>query len=860
MDEVTEQILERVTGTGAPCVWVTGPAGAGRTTLLARLRERLSESGQGVSSARFTQTGDLAPGGFPWPAPATGAADDPAVAGRAARAVAVPILGGGGHVLMLDDTQWMGRDSLAVLEALIRRLDGTSARLICATRTPVREVAEGLALVRRLRADGLVHPVRLLPLKAEEITRPVVEALGAVPSASLRDRLHELSRGVPAALRQALDLLRAQGAIRIVDRRAYLVPGTAVPLRSVPLDPERLAVAKAAAVLHPLGEAMPSLISGVLAQDPAETLAILEVLRADGVLHRGRGWRFTVPVVAYALIAELGPFERRRFSAAAVTALWNGTAHTSDPYYLADRIAEAGKLIDPRRALAELLDNAAFLPDDQTTRGARWLRAAVELTEDRPQRARVTLLHTMWCHLNGDHDQSLAGTRRLLEEFPDRLSADAAQEAQSIAVCALHNSGNTAELARIATNPPEWSVASSAIALSLLDRWAEAAELLAENDSWRTESTVSAMLGELFGGLAELWAGRSARFGANLTERERWPLRTARRPRNDQITSYVTALLVLGERARAEKLLADEVFPETGLRDSERSLLAAMHGDSARAVDFAHRSVADRSRRGYDTGSAAMHLSTVSVLLSQGRFSAARELLTAARATAPMLAHLLDIAEARVDIALGETDRAAKRLHAATCGLAVGTDIAWADLAELALRNNDRAGTKKALDALEDLASAMPTGRVLLHRHLVRACLGREPAGECLWLARERAQPLELAVAAERLVRHGATDPKVLTEVYEVLGSLDALLYRARLRNLMRENGIEIPGGQETVAENEHLLALLAGEGLTNEQLATALQTSQKSVEGRLSLLFSRTGYRSRIELATALLNGRYAS
>ncbi len=250
----------------------------------------------------------------------------------------------------------------------------------------------------------------------------------------------------------------------------------------------------------------------------------------------------------------------------------------------------------------------------------------------------------------------------------------------------------------------------------------------------------------------------------------------------------------------------------------------------------------------------------MSVLLSQGRFNAARELLTAARATTPMLAHLLDIAEARVDTALGETDRAAKRLHAATCGLAVGTDIAWADLAELALRNNDRAGAKKALEALEDLASAMPTGRVLLHRHLVRACLGREPAGECLWLARERAQPLELAVAAERLVRHGATDPKVLTEVYEVLGSLDALLYRARLRNLMRENGIEIPGGQETAAENEHLLALLAGEGLTNEQLATALQTSQKSVEGRLSLLFTRTGYRSRIELATALLNGRYAS
>ncbi|WP_340688195.1 hypothetical protein LCL61_19710 [Amycolatopsis coloradensis] len=300
------------------------------------------------------------------------------------------------------------------------------------------------------------------------------------------------------------------------------------------------------------------------------------------------------------------------------------------------------------------------------------------------------------------------------------------------------------------------SMVSSAIALCLRDRWTEAAELLAENDSWRTESAVSAMLGELFGGLAELWDGRCARFGANLTERERWPLRTVPRHRDDQVTSYVTALLVLGERARAEKLLADEAFPETGLRDSDRSILAAMRGRPARAIEFARRSVADRSRRGYDIGSAAAHLSTVSVLLSQGRSTEARGLLAAARATAPTLAHLLDIAEARVDVASGETDRAVRRLHAATRGLAVGTDIAWAELAELALRRNDRASAKQALDALEDLATAMPTGRVLLHRHLVRACLGEEPAGECLWLARERDQPLELAVVTDRLARHGA--------------------------------------------------------------------------------------------------------
>ncbi|WP_370950234.1 AAA family ATPase [Amycolatopsis sp. cg5] len=848
VDAVTELLGE----TGAPCIWVTGPAGVGRTTLLERLRDRLRADGRSVSAMRFTAAGDLVPADSspdrPWLAPVAGAADDPEVARRAALAAAAPIVRGGDQVLLLDDTQWIDRDSLAVLEALIRRLAGSAARLVCATRTPVRDAAAGLAMVRRLRADGLVHPVRLRPLRADEITRLVVEAISAAPSGALRRRLQELSRGVPSALHQALELLRAEGSLRIVDRRAYLVPGTATtsPPRVVrELGQDVLAVAKAAAVLHPLGDAMPSLISEVLDQDKAETLALLDILRAEGILHHGVTWRFTIPVTASALIAELGPFERRQFAAAAVTALWTGTALTSDPDYLADQIAEAGKLIDPARALGELLRRA--LRNDKPARGGRWLRAAVELTEDRAQRAMVTLLHTSWCHQHGDHVQSLAGARLLLRDFPDQLSADATQEVQSMAVCALHSAGDTAALAEVAAGPAKWSAASSAIALSRLDRWADAGALLARTEP---DCQTSAMLSDLFASLAELWAGRPERFDANLAARAAWPLREVRRHRADQVRSHATALLVIGEQHRAERLLADEEFPEDNLHDGERSMLAAMRGEFPRAVDFARRSVA---HRGHDAGSSAMHLSTVSVLVSQGRLTAARELLTAARATKPMLAHLLDIADARIDRALGDHTGAAERLHSAiSSGLAVGSDLAWSELADLAVT---RAEASHCLAQLDSLASTMPTGRVLLHRSLVRACLDRDGT-ECLRRAHDRAQPFETAIVVERLVRHGAVDPGLLTPTYDTLGGLDALLYRAWLRNLMREHGIAVPGRQETVAENEHLLALLAAEGLTNKQLATALKTSEKSVEGRLSRLFSRTGYRSRIELATAMLNG----
>jgi DNA-binding NarL/FixJ family response regulator len=74
----------------------------------------------------------------------------------------------------------------------------------------------------------------------------------------------------------------------------------------------------------------------------------------------------------------------------------------------------------------------------------------------------------------------------------------------------------------------------------------------------------------------------------------------------------------------------------------------------------------------------------------------------------------------------------------------------------------------------------------------------------------------------------------------------------------MRERNVAVPGRQSTVTENERLLAVLVAEGLGNKQLATVLRNSEKSVEGRLSRLFSRTGYRSRVELAMAILSDEF--
>jgi DNA-binding NarL/FixJ family response regulator len=340
-------------------------------------------------------------------------------------------------------------------------------------------------------------------------------------------------------------------------------------------------------------------------------------------------------------------------------------------------------------------------------------------------------------------------------------------------------------------------------------------------------------------------------------------LRTTRRHRLDQVEAHATALLVTGDAHRAEQLLTDEGLTAAELPLYCRSMLAAARGDAAAAVDLARRSIVGAENRGYETRSAGMSASTVSMLVAQGELATARQLLDAVRATPPTLAHLLEFADAQLDRAFGDDDGARAKLlscaaNATERGLVVGMDLVWSELVDLALGRGDRAEAERGL---AELAQLPPTSRTTMLTHLARATVDKDhdAALECERLVRDRAQPLEQAVVLERLVRHGGAEPRLLTEAYDLLGTLDAVLYRAWSRNLMREQGVPVPGRKETVAENERLLAMLAAGGLSNKQLAAALRTSDKSVEGRLSRLFIRTGYRSRIELSTAMLNGEYS-
>lgn len=903
-----EDILGTLQAAGTPLVLLTGLSGVGRTTTLARLRERFEAEGRHVSAMRFTSDGNVTPALFAlpvdgqaglsaaqlrgpvrnepvwaWIGPVADADAEPAVALRAARAAAAVLQRTGDDtVLLLDDLQWIDRNSAAVLEALIRLLDGRPLACIGTVRVPTNGAASryGSDVLPRLREEGLVHTVRLPPMRREQLAEWLTAKLMASPETALVDHLYSLSRGVQAVVNGTTEALRAQDAIRVLDRSAYLVPATSAAkppqwderVKAIRgLGPAVWDVAKAVAILYPLGDAVPRLVSDAVGVSERVAIELIEVLRAAGVLHRGRGpsWRFTVPRMATTLAMTCGPYERRKLATAAVEAVWEGTAVCPDPDRLTNLVADAGRLIDAERASGELLARARIVRETDAESSLRWLNAAAELTNDRARRAKVLLTLAFTHHLHGGHEQSLRSSRLLLDDFADQLSLDSVQEAQALLVCGLRGLGDTEALREIAEgkrglpgNPGSRAV-TQALAYGLLDRWAEAEQRVNAAETSLPEEGVQSLFARLIKATGALWQGKYEVFEQSLGAREDWPLRDVARYRVEQVNAHLTGLLLNGELDRAEKLLTEENLSWASMRPCDRAIAAVLRGDFQSATELACRSVANRSAYSFDPATAGMHYAVVSALVSQGRLATARELLTTARATTPVLAHLLDFTEAQVGRALGDNRRAANRLSialdaAADRGLVSGSDLANAELTDLSLDLDDRETAERCLATAERSASAPTTGRAMLNAQFVRAVVSRDRnvAADCLRLAHERNQPFELALTIVRLVKHGVAEPALLTEAYELLGDIDALLHRAQARSLMREHGIVVPGRQKTLAENEHLLAVLAAEGLSNKQIAAVLSSSERSVEGRLSRLFSRSGYRSRIELSTAMVNG----
>ena len=820
---------------------------------------------------------DAAPGDVP----------DEETAARLATSVFTALRRFAPAVLLVDDAHRLDTATARLVEQFVRRCAGGGCSIIATWRTAGPGDLDAYGHARsllRLFTAGVVRAVTLRPLTRAETTALISREIAAVPDRALVERFHERTRGNLSALRAAIEDARASGSLRIVDQHAYLGPGVE-PL-SLPedhpllaylreLSPLRRQVVAAMAVLCPVSGGLLELVAEALDVDADTVAAELEALVRYRVLVRdpSGGWRFRKPVVREGMQTLLGPYERRRLCAHGATALWEGRAHTDDDTLLPDLLVGAGGLVDQERSAKELLSRGGQLMYADNARAVRCLRAAAARTLDERERADAMVVYASACGLGDQMSEAVESSRELLRRFSAELTPDMLQMMEIVCVTALAACARWEELEQLAdwtytpwpARRPGHEVITRAFSLVLLGRWVEGERLLQQwREVWSTANPATAYFGHIVLSGAGVLLGDPSTVRRVTTEPGSLPPGELPQFAFERCRHEVDMLLVLGELELARQRLEASSMGADQLHGPDRFLVQWLTGDHATALESARCSMAEGNSSARMLASVLMFSGSARLLAGQGWLSRARRMLESNRSS-PQLAHLLDHAEATVARFLGEDDEADALLrrgleYAEDAGFVLGTEAMWAELASRERALGELARARECLARAEELAKQLGTGHAELMWLLARAevCDEQQAARDAVALARQRDIPHECADVFRRAALCGVDTARLLRESYELYGRIDALLWRGQMRMVMRAREVTVPGRSTATRENERLLAVLVSEGLSNRQMATVLGSSEKSVEGRLTRMFAKVGYRSRVELTAALLRGEF--
>src|SRR5215208_7525255 len=265
-------------------VVVEGPAGMGKTALLAAARTAAADGGMRVLRSRGTdlerefafgvvrqlfepplaeaselERADLLQGAAGVAAGLLGLPGSPPPGGPPASGVdpSFAVLHGlywlcanltavGPVCVVVDDAHWADATSLRYLAFLLTRLEELDASLVVATRP--REEGTDAELLARVTTDPSADVIRLLPLTSSAVAQLVESGLGGVPDPVFVDACLRATRGTPFLMRVLVDALSEGGiaptaeAARQVERIGARTVGRSIRLRLRRL-PGRLALA-----------------------------------------------------------------------------------------------------------------------------------------------------------------------------------------------------------------------------------------------------------------------------------------------------------------------------------------------------------------------------------------------------------------------------------------------------------------------------------------------------------------------------------------------------------------------------------------------------------------------------------------
>jgi DNA-binding CsgD family transcriptional regulator len=773
----------------------------------------------------------------------------------------------------IDDAQWLDRASTQALGFVARRLLAESVALVLATREP----SEDFAGLPELVIDGLDDTDAHI-LLGSVIRGPLDEMVRERVVAEIRGNplaLLELPRALtPAELAGGFGLPRpAEISGRIED--SYSRRLVALPAET------RLLLLVAAA--EPTGD--PRLVWRA-----AERLGIgAEAAAAGeegGLIEFGARVRFRHPLVRSAVYRAASPSERQSIHGA----LAEATDADLDPDRRAWHRAQAAA--GPDEAVAEELERsagrargrggiaaaAAFmqraseLTPEPSQRRARALSAAeakheagapeaalglLPIVEAGPlddlQRARVAVLRgriAFTLRRGSDAPPLLLEAARRLEPLDVALARETYLQAFTAALFAGRYAGGALqEVAGAARTAPPPSQPPRAVdllldgvALLTTDGYAEATPILRQ--ALRAFRRRDLPADE---GLRWLWlAGRIA---IDVWDDESWYALSARQTKLARDAGALTVLplglhlhggthVYAGDFAGAESLgdEARDVSAAIGIPDVAISslLLAAWRGRRANASEPIDAHARDAAARG--EGRAIGGAAYASAVLFNGLARYELALAAALRAyehPEEMWSTLVvgELVEAATRT--GQAERAADALEwLAVAAPACGTD--WAlgmEARSRALVSENEAAESCYREAIDRL------GRTLLRAELARAHL---LYGE--WLRRERRR-----VDAREQLR----------TAHEMLASMGAEGFAERAaRELLATGGTARKRTVSTLDEltaQEARIARMAGDGASNQDIATQLFISRKTVEYHLHKVFVKLGISTRDDLAGAL-------
>lgn len=328
---------------GAGLVLIEGPAGIGKSRLVAEARRRASAQGLLTLSARGSELERDFPfgvvrqlleprladeelrdrvltGAARTAAPVFGLSDETAEhAGESGFAalhglywVVVNLSSEGPLLLAVDDLHWSDRTSLRFLVYLARRLEDLPVLLVASLRPS--EPGADEALLAELAGDPVAVRLAPRPLSAAAAAEVVRDRLGTGVAPEFADACHAVTHGNPLLLGELLKTLDAEHVepdaahVGVVSELGPRAVSRAVLLRLARLTPAAVTLARALAVLGDGAEigvvgAFAGLDAGAVA-GAARELVRAEIVRPEPPLG------FIHPLVQAAIYRDLAPGER----------------------------------------------------------------------------------------------------------------------------------------------------------------------------------------------------------------------------------------------------------------------------------------------------------------------------------------------------------------------------------------------------------------------------------------------------------------------------------------------------------------------------------------------------------------------